>query len=77
MAKMGLATRQLPGSGWWRLKPSAIFGEPCMRADIIKPCTGPSPERGQDRGVADYVIDGEPGSTIIGRRVDKGPSHVS
>ena len=43
-----------------------------MRGDIIKTMHRAFTERGQDRGVADYVIDGGAGSPIIGRLVDKG-----
>jgi hypothetical protein len=43
-----------------------------MRGDIIKTMHRAFTERGQDRGVADYVIDGGVGAPIIGRLVDKG-----
>lgn len=44
-----------------------------MRGDIIKTMHRAFTERGQDRGVGDYVIDAAPaGSPIIGRLVDKG-----
>jgi hypothetical protein len=44
-----------------------------MRGDIIKTMHRAFTERGQDRGIADYVIDTEmAGSPIVGRLVDKG-----
>jgi hypothetical protein len=44
-----------------------------MRGDIIKTMHRAFTERGQDRGIADYIIDTEgAGSPIIGRLVDKG-----
>ena len=44
-----------------RLKPSAIFATSACAATSSRPCTAPSPSAGQDRGVADYVIDGGAG----------------
>jgi type IV secretory pathway VirD2 relaxase len=44
-----------------------------IRGDIIKTMHRAFTERGQDRGIADYVIDTDPASSpIIGRLVDKG-----
>jgi type IV secretory pathway VirD2 relaxase len=44
-----------------------------MRGDIIKTMHRAFTQRGQDRGVSDYVIDsGTPSSPIIGRLVAKG-----
>ena len=44
-----------------------------MRGDIIKTMHRTFTERGEARGVADYVIEGgKPSSPIIGRLVDRG-----
>ncbi|MFG1289909.1 DUF3363 domain-containing protein, partial [Xanthobacter versatilis] len=44
-----------------------------MRGDIIKTMHRAFTERGQERGVADYVIDGAASpSPILGRLVDRG-----
>ncbi|WEO65107.1 relaxase/mobilization nuclease domain-containing protein [Rhizobium rhizogenes] len=69
---MGLANST--GSGEWMV---GMEAEPHlrdlgMRGDVIKTMHRAFTERGQDRGVADYVIDGGAGSPIIGRLVDKG-----
>lgn len=72
LEKMGLATSA--GSGEWMV---GMEAEPHlrdlgMRGDVIKTMHRAFTERGQDRSVADYVIDGGAGSPIIGRLVDKG-----
>jgi type IV secretory pathway VirD2 relaxase len=72
LGKMGLAAAA--GSGEWMvgLEAERHLRDLGMRGDIIKTMHRAFTERGQDRGVADYVIDGQPGSPIIGRLVDKG-----
>ena len=56
LEKMGLATRPVPGSGWWSLEPSAILRDLGMRGDIIKTMHRAFTERGRIADVADYVI---------------------
>jgi type IV secretory pathway VirD2 relaxase len=72
LEKMGLANSI--GSGEWMvgLEAERHLRDLGMRGDIIKTMHRAFTERGQDRGVADYVINGEAGSPIIGRLVDKG-----
>lgn len=72
LEKMGLATST--GSGEWMvgLEAERHLRDLGMRGDVIKTMHRAFTERGQDRGVADYVIDGGAGSPIIGRLVDKG-----
>jgi type IV secretory pathway VirD2 relaxase len=69
---MGLATSA--GSGEWLvgLDAERHLRDLGMRGDIIKTMHRAFAERGQDRGIADFVIDGEAGAPIIGRLVDKG-----
>ncbi|AZO54386.1 MULTISPECIES: DUF3363 domain-containing protein [unclassified Mesorhizobium] len=72
LEKMGLATST--GSGEWMVGMEAErhLRDLGMRGDVIKTMHRAFTERGQDRSVADYVIDGGAGSPIIGRLVDKG-----
>ncbi|RWL17961.1 MAG: DUF3363 domain-containing protein [Mesorhizobium sp.] len=73
LEKMGLATPA--GTGEWMLGLEAerSLRDLGMRGDIIKTMHRAFTERGQDRGIADYVIDtGATGAPIVGRLVDKG-----
>lgn len=73
LEKMGLATPA--GSGEWKvgLDAERRLRDLGMRGDIIKTMHRAFTERGQDRGVADYAIDGaRSGAPIVGRLVDKG-----
>jgi hypothetical protein len=68
---MGLAASTGPGEWMVGLEAERHLRDLGMRGDIIKIMHRAFTERGQDRGVADYVID-RAGSPIIGRLVDKG-----
>jgi type IV secretory pathway VirD2 relaxase len=73
LERMGLATAA--GSGRWMLGLDAerTLRDLGMRGDIIKTMHRAFTERGQDRGIADYMIDAGPSSSrIIGRLVDTG-----
>ncbi|MER8705153.1 DUF3363 domain-containing protein [Mesorhizobium sp. M1088] len=73
LEKMGLANPA--GTGEWMvgLEAERSLRDLGMRGDIIKTMHRAFAERGQDRGVADYVIDtGATITPIIGRLVDKG-----
>ena len=72
LEKMGLATSTGPGEWMVGLEAERNLRDLGMRGDIIKTMHRAFTERGQDRGVADYVIDGGAGAPIIGRLVDKG-----
>ncbi|MBL8580201.1 MAG: DUF3363 domain-containing protein [Mesorhizobium sp.] len=72
LEKMGLATTAGPGEWMVGLEAERNLRDLGMRGDIIKTMHRAFTERGQDRGVADYVIDGGAGSPIIGWLVDKG-----
>jgi type IV secretory pathway VirD2 relaxase len=73
LEKMGLAAPAGPGEWMVGLEAESNLRDLGMRGDIIKTMHRAFTERGEARGVADYVIDGEePGSPIIGRLVDKG-----
>ena len=73
LEKMGLATPAGPGEWMVGLEAERSLRELGMRGDIIKTMHRAFTERGQDRGVADYVIDaGATGASIIGRLVKKG-----
>ena len=72
LEKMGLATSASPGEWMVGLEAERHLRDLGMRGDIIKTMHRAFTERGQDRCVADYVIDGGAGSPIIGRLVDKG-----
>jgi type IV secretory pathway VirD2 relaxase len=73
LEKMGLATPAGPGEWMVGLEAERSLRDLGLRGDIIKTMHRAFAEHGQDRGVADYVIDGGgSGSPIIGRLVDKG-----
>ncbi|MCA3576362.1 MAG: DUF3363 domain-containing protein, partial [Bradyrhizobium sp.] len=72
LEKMGLAASAGPGEWMVGLEAERHLRDLGMRGDIIKTMHRAFTERGQDRGVADYVIDGSSGSPIIGRLVDRG-----
>jgi type IV secretory pathway VirD2 relaxase len=72
LEKMGLAAATGPGEWMVGLEAERQLRDLGLRGDIIKTMHRAFTERGQDRGVADYVIDGQPGSPIVGRLVDKG-----
>jgi type IV secretory pathway VirD2 relaxase len=73
LERMGLATGA--GSGRWMIGLDAerTLRDLGMRGDIIKTMHRAFTERGQERGIADYMIDtGASSSRIIGRLVDTG-----
>ncbi|WP_211477108.1 relaxase/mobilization nuclease domain-containing protein [Acidiphilium multivorum] len=73
LERMGLATAA--GSAQWMvgLEAENTLRDLGMRGDIIKTMHRAFIERGQDRGVGDYVLEaGSPEAPIIGRLVDKG-----
>jgi type IV secretory pathway VirD2 relaxase len=73
LERMGLATAA--GAGQWVVSVDAerTLRDLGMRGDIIKTMHRAFTERGQDRGVADYVIEsGAASSPIIGRLVATG-----
>jgi len=73
LEKMGLASPAGPGEWMVGLEAERNLRDLGMRGDIIKTMHRAFTERGDARGIADYVIDGEkPGSPIIGRLVDRG-----
>ena len=73
LEKMGLATPARPGEWMVGLEAERSLRDLGMRGDIIKTMHRAFTERGEDRGVANYVIDaGASGAPIIGRLVDKG-----
>jgi hypothetical protein len=70
---MGLATAAGPGQWIVALEAESTLRDLGMRSDIIKTMHRAFTERGQDRGIADYVIDsGAAASPIIGRLVATG-----
>ncbi|SMH43328.1 relaxase/mobilization nuclease domain-containing protein [Azospirillum agricola] len=69
---MGLASRSRSGEWVVALEAERRLRDLGLRGDIIKTMHRAFTERGQDRGVADYVIDGGSGTPIIGRLVDRG-----
>jgi len=73
LEKMGLATATGPGEWMIGLEAERKLRDLGQRGDIIKTMHRAFAERGQDRGLRDYVIDGD-GSDgpIIGRLVDRG-----
>ena len=72
LEKLGLATPAGPGEWVVGLDAERSLRDLGMRGDIIKTMHRAFAERGQDRGIADYVIDaGATGAPIIGRLVDK------
>lgn len=73
LEKMGLAVPAGPGEWMVGLEAERNLRDLGMRGDVIKTMHRAFTERGEARGVADYMIDGErPGSPIIGRLVDRG-----
>ena len=73
LERMGLATPA--GSGQWviALEAERTLRDLGMRGDIIKTMHRAFTERGQDRGVGDYMIDVRPpDAPIVGRLIDKG-----
>lgn len=73
LEKMGLAASASSGEWMVGLDAERSLRDLGLRGDIIKTMHRAFTERGQDRGIADYVIDaGATGSPIIGRLVDKG-----
>ncbi|HDZ74502.1 MAG TPA: DUF3363 domain-containing protein [Aurantimonas coralicida] len=73
LEKMGLAAPAGPGEWMVGLEAERSLRELGMRSDIIKTMHRAFTERGQDRGIADYVIDVDAaGAPIIGPLVDKG-----
>lgn len=73
LRKMDLATEANPGEWMLGLEAERNLRDLGMRGDIIKTMHRAFSERGMDRGVADYAIDGgRGGPSIVGRLVDKG-----
>jgi type IV secretory pathway VirD2 relaxase len=73
LERMGLATAAGPGQ--WMIGPEAepVLRDLGMRGDIIKTMHRAFTGRGQDRDIADYVIDADTASSpIIGRLVATG-----
>ncbi|OCX32979.1 type VI secretion protein [Bradyrhizobium sp. UASWS1016] len=73
LEKMGLAASAAPGEWMVGLEAERSLRDLGMRGDIIKTMHRAFTERGEARGLADYVIEGgQPKSQIIGRLVDRG-----
>ncbi|MGY4287136.1 type IV secretory pathway VirD2 relaxase [Bradyrhizobium sp. LM2.7] len=73
LEKMGLAASAAPGEWMVGLEAERNLRDLGMRGDIIKTMHRTFTERGEARGVADFVIEGgQPTSQIIGRLVDRG-----
>jgi type IV secretory pathway VirD2 relaxase len=73
LERMGLATAAGPGQWMVALEAERTLRDLGMRGDIIKTMHRAFTERGQDRGITDYVIDtGTASSPIIGRLVHTG-----
>jgi len=73
LEKMGLATSASPGEWMVGLEAERSLRDLGMRGDIIKTMHRAFTASGQERGIADYMIEGDTaGSSIIGRLVDKG-----
>jgi type IV secretory pathway VirD2 relaxase len=73
LERMGLTTAAGPAQWMVGLDAEHSLRDLGLRGDIIKTMHRSFTERGQDRGIADYVIDtGRPALPIIGRLVDKG-----
>ncbi|MET3354281.1 UNVERIFIED_ORG: type IV secretory pathway VirD2 relaxase [Xanthobacter viscosus] len=73
LEKMGLAAPAGPGEWMVGLEAERHLRDLGLRGDIIKTMHKAFTERGEERGVADYVVDGpDASSPIIGRLVDKG-----
>jgi Protein of unknown function (DUF3363) len=70
---MGLTTAAGPAQWMVGLNAERSLRDLGLRGDIIKTMHRAFTERGQNRGIADYVIDtGRAASPIIGRLIDKG-----
>jgi type IV secretory pathway VirD2 relaxase len=70
---MGLAAAAGPAQWMVGLDAERSLRDLGLRGDIIKTMHRAFAERGQDRGLADYVIDtARAASPIIGRLIDKG-----
>lgn len=73
LEKMGLAASAAPGEWMVGLEAERSLRDLGMRGDIIKTMHRAFTDRGESRGVADYVIEGgQPSSQIFGRLVDRG-----
>jgi type IV secretory pathway VirD2 relaxase len=73
LERMGLATAAGPAQWMVGLDAERSLRDLGLRGDIIKTMHRVFIERGQDRGIADYVIDtARAASPIIGRLIDKG-----
>ncbi len=73
LEKMGLAASTGPGEWMVGLEAQKQLRDLGTRGDIIKTMHRAFAERGQERGVADYVIEsGSAASPIVGRLVDRG-----
>jgi type IV secretory pathway VirD2 relaxase len=73
LERMGLAAPAGPGQWMVGLQAERTLRDLGTRGDIIKTMHRVFAERGQDRGVSDYVIDAQPpDAPIIGRLIDKG-----
>jgi type IV secretory pathway VirD2 relaxase len=73
LEKMGLAASAASGEWMVGLEAERSLRDLGMRGDIIKTMHGAFTERGEVRGVSDFVIEGgQSTSQIIGRLVDRG-----
>ncbi len=72
LEKMGLAAAAGPGEWMVGLEAERHLRDLGLRGDIIKTMHRAFTARGEDRGVANYVIDSGAGALIVGRLVDKG-----
>jgi type IV secretory pathway VirD2 relaxase len=73
LERMGLAAAAGPGQWMIGLKAEPVLRDLGMRGDIIKTMHRAFTGRGQDRGIADYVIDADAASSrVIGRLVATG-----
>jgi len=73
LEKMGLAASAAPGEWMVGLEAERSLRDLGMRGDIIKTMHRAFTERGEARGVADFVIEGgQPTSQLMGRLVERG-----
>jgi len=73
LENMGLAASAAPGEWMVGLEAEQSLRDLGMRGDIIKSMHRTFTERGEARGIADFVIEGgQPMSQIVGRLVDRG-----
>jgi type IV secretory pathway VirD2 relaxase len=73
LEKMGLATSVASGEWIVALEAERHLRDLAIRSDIIKTMHRAFTSRGEERGVADYVIDNDMfGSPIVGRLIDRG-----